>query len=48
MEEFYRLSIRSGQTDKGEEAVTRYVNGLNYVMQEELSLSKFRTVGEAY
>ena len=48
IEEFYRLSIRSGQTDEGEEEVTRYVNGLKYSIQDELSLSRFRTVGESY
>ena len=46
--EFYRLLIQLGHTNEGEEAVSRYLNGLKYVIQDELSLSRFKTVTEAY
>ena len=46
--EFYAFSIRSGHTNEWEEVVARYVNGLKYVVQDELSLSRFRTVREVY
>ena len=47
-EEFYRLSIRLGHTDEGEKVVARYVNGLKYAIQDELSLLRFIIVREAY
>ena len=48
IEEFYRLAIKSGQTNEGEEAVTRYVNGIEYAIKYELILLKFRKVRETY
>ena len=47
-EVFYWLSIQLGHTEKGEESIEIYVNGLKYPIWDELILSMFRTVREAY
>ena len=47
-EEFYRLSIRSGQINGGEDVVARYVHGLKYAIKDEFILLRFRTIEEAY
>ena len=44
IEEIYHLLIQLGQVEKGEEAVMGYVNDLKYVNQDELVLSRFKTV----
>ena len=38
----YRLSTRFGQSDEGEEVLTKYINGLEYAIQYELSISNPR------
>ena len=48
MEEFYRLLIRLGQTNEREEEAKKYVNGLKYAIQDELSMLRSRIVREAY
>jgi hypothetical protein len=47
-EEFYRLNIRIGQRERDEEKVSRYVNGLRYEIQDELSMMSVNTVEGAY
>jgi hypothetical protein len=48
IEEFYRLNIRTGQKERDEEKVARYVNGLRYEVQDELSMMSVRTLEDAY
>jgi hypothetical protein len=47
-EEFYRLNIRTGQREKDEEKVARYINCLRYEVQDELSMMSVRTMKDAY
>ena len=46
--EFYRLDIRSGHVDDDVEKITRYINGLRYGVQDEISFVKLESVEEAY
>jgi hypothetical protein len=46
--EFYRLNIRTGQREKDDEKVSRYINGLRYEIQDEISMMTARTVEDAY
>jgi hypothetical protein len=47
-EEFYKLNIRTGQQEKDEEKVARYINGLRYEIQDEINMMSVRTVEDAY
>ena len=47
-EEFYRLSIRTGHVEDDLEKVARYVNGLRYEIQDEISLLSLKTIESAY
>jgi hypothetical protein len=47
-EEFYRLNIRTGQWERDGEKVTRYINGLRYENQDELSMMSLRTMEDYY
>jgi hypothetical protein len=47
-EEFYRLNIITGQRERDEERVPRYINGLRYEIQDELSMMLVRTVEDTY
>ena len=47
-EEFYRLNIRTRQRERDEERVTRYINGLRYLIQDDLSMMSVRTMEDAY
>jgi hypothetical protein len=47
-EEFYRLNIRVGHQERDDEKVARYLNGLGYDIQDELSMVTIRTVEDAY
>jgi hypothetical protein len=47
-EEFYRLNIRAGHRESDDEKVARYLNGLRYEIQDELSMLTIRTVEDAY
>jgi hypothetical protein len=42
------LNIRDGQRERDEEKVSRYINGLRYEIQDELSMKTVRTVEDAY
>jgi hypothetical protein len=47
-EEFYRLNIRAGHRESNDEKVARYMNGLRYEIQDEISMETIRTVEDAY
>jgi hypothetical protein len=47
-EELYRLNIRTGQRERDEEKVAKYINGLRYEIQDELNMMSVRTVEDAY
>ena len=47
-EEFYRLDIRSGHVDDEVDKVARYLKGLRYGIQDEISFVKLESVEEAY
>jgi hypothetical protein len=47
-EEFYKLNIRAGHRESDDEKVARYLNGLRYDIQDELSMLTIRTVEDAY
>jgi hypothetical protein len=47
-EEFYRLNIRAGHRESDDEKVARYLNGLRYDIQDEISMATIRTVEDAY
>jgi hypothetical protein len=38
-EEFYRLNTRVGHRESNEEKVARYMNGLRYEIQDEMSMA---------
>ena len=48
MEEFYRLNIREGHRESDDEKVVRYMNGLRYDIQDEMSMVTIRMVEYAY
>jgi hypothetical protein len=47
-EEFYRLTIRVGHIEEDVEKVSRYINGLRYDIQDEISILFLKTVEDAY
>jgi hypothetical protein len=47
-EEFYKLNIRAGHWERDDEKVARYMNGLRYDIQDEMSMVTIRTVEYAY
>jgi uncharacterized protein YjbK len=47
-EEFYRLNIRAGHRESDDEKVARYMNGLRYDIQDEISMMTIRNVEDAY
>jgi hypothetical protein len=42
------LNIRTGQREKDEEKVARYINGLRYEIQDEINMMLVSTVEDAY
>ena len=48
IEEFYKLNIRTGQREKDEEKVSRYINGPRYEIQDEINMMSIRTVEDVY
>jgi uncharacterized protein YjbK len=48
MEEFYKLKNRTRQREKDEEKIVRYINGLRYEIQDEISMMSVRIVEDAY
>jgi hypothetical protein len=47
-EEFYRLNIRASHCENDDEKVVRYMNGLIYDIQDEMSMVTIRNVEDAY
>jgi hypothetical protein len=47
-EEFYKFNIRVRQRERDEEKVSRYINGLRYDIQDEISMATVRIVEDAY
>jgi hypothetical protein len=47
-EEFYRLNIRAGHRKSDDEKVARYLNGLRYDIQDELSMLTIHTIEDEY
>ena len=45
---FYRLDIRFGHMDDDVEKIARYINGLRFGIQNEISFVKLKSVEEAY
>jgi hypothetical protein len=46
--EFYRLNIRVGHHESDDEKVTRYMNGLRYEIEDEMSMATIINVEDAY
>jgi hypothetical protein len=47
-EEVYKINIRAGHWESDDEKVSRYMNGLRYDIQDEMSMITLRTVEDAY
>jgi hypothetical protein len=47
-EEFYKIKIRAGDRESDDEKVARYMNGLWYEIQYEMSMMTIRNVEDAY
>jgi hypothetical protein len=47
-EEFYKLNIRAGHWESDDEKVARYMNGLRYDIQDEMSMVTIWMVEDAY
>jgi hypothetical protein len=47
-EEVYKINIRVGHWESDDEKVVRYMNGLRYDIQDEMSMITVRTVEYAY
>jgi hypothetical protein len=47
-EEFYRINIRAGHRERSDEKVSRYMNGLRYDIQDEMSMVNIRNVEDDY
>ena len=48
IEELYKLNIRESHRESDDEKVARYVNGLRYDIQDEMSMVTILTVEDAY
>jgi hypothetical protein len=46
--EFYKLNIREGHRESDDENFSRYMNGLRYDIQDDMSMTTIRTVEDAY
>jgi hypothetical protein len=47
-EDFYKLNIRVGHHESDDENVVRYMNGLRYEIQDEMSMMTIRNVEDSY
>ena len=43
-EDFYRINIRAGHRESDDKKVSRYMNGLQYDIQDEMSMITIRNV----
>jgi hypothetical protein len=46
--EFYKINIREGHWESDDEKVARYMNGLRYDIQDEMSMMIIRNVEDSY
>ena len=46
--EFYKINIRAGHRESDDEKVSRYMNGLRYDIQDEMSMMTLRNVEDDY
>ena len=47
-EDFYKINIRVDHPESDDEKVSRYMNGLRYDIQDEMSMMNLRNVEDAY
>jgi len=47
-EEFYRLNIKTGHRERDDENVFRYINGMQYDIQDEINMMIVKKVEDAY
>jgi hypothetical protein len=47
-EEFYKLNIKAGHRESDDEKVARYMNGLRYDIQDEMSMTTIKMVEDVY
>ena len=47
-EEFYRINIRASHRESDDEKVARYMNGLQYDIQDDMRMMTIRNVEDAY
>jgi hypothetical protein len=48
IEDFYKLNIRASHRESDDEKVTRYMNGLRYDIQDEMSMVTIKNVEDSY
>ena len=48
IEEFYKINIRAGYTEDTFEKVSRYMSGLKFDIQDEMSLFSPKSIEEVY
>jgi len=46
--EFYKINIRAGHQENNDEKVSRYMNGLRYDIQDEMSMMTLWIVEDTY
>jgi hypothetical protein len=46
--EFYKINIKEGHRESDDEKVSRYMNGLQYDIQDEMSMMNIQTLEDAY
>jgi hypothetical protein len=46
--EFYKINIRAGHRESDDEKVAKYMNGLRYDIQDEMSMMTIRNMEDAY
>jgi hypothetical protein len=48
IEEFYKINIKAGHRESDDEKVARYMNGLRYDIQYEMSMITLQNVEDSY
>jgi hypothetical protein len=47
-EEFYKINIKAGHWESDNQKFARYMNGMRYDIQDEMSIMIFQNVGDSY
>jgi hypothetical protein len=47
-EEFYKINIKAGHQERDDEKVVRYMNGLWYDIQDEMTMMSIQNVEDSY